>query len=127
MKENIATSPAELRQSERYLPLQSRQGKLSLSIEGQAETHGILMLQDISPFGVGIESKQLIETGQHIQLMYEEADLVLAVVGIVAWHKRTKSTKADTADQAQYQLGIELYPANIAKNVYFFRYMSGMQ
>ncbi len=52
---------------------------------------------------------------------------MLAVVGIVAWHKHSEPTKTAKADQAQYQLGIELYPANIAKNVYFFRYLSGVQ
>ncbi len=127
MKENIAVSPTESRQSERYTALPNRQGRLSFSIEGQSETHGILMLQNISPFGVGVESKRLIEKGERIQLMYEEAGLVLAVVGVVAWHKRSETTKTDAADQVQYQLGIEFYPANIAKNVYFFRYMSGMK
>jgi len=127
MKENIAIAPAELRQSERYAPLQGRQGKLSLSIEGQSEIYGVLTLQDVSPFGVGLESRQLIEKGAHIQLIYEEANLVLAVVGTVAWHNCSKPTKADATNQGKYRLGIALHPANIEKNIYFFRYMSGIK
>ncbi len=127
MKENSAFSPAEQRQAERQSPLQSRKGKLHLSIEGQPKTYGISALRDISPFGVGVESSLLVEEGKRIQLTYKEADLALIVVGTVAWHIQTEATRADTAKQEQYQLGIELSPAGIAENIDLFRYMSGIR
>jgi len=127
MKENSAFSPAEQRQTERQTPLQHRKGKLHLSIDGQPKTYGISALRDISPFGVGVESSLLVEEGRRIQLTYKEADLALMVVGTVAWHIRTEAAGADTTEQEQYRLGIELSPAGIAENIDFFRYMSGIQ
>jgi len=127
MKENAAISTAEQRQAERFAPLQGRTGRISLSIEGQAEIYGILVLRDLSPFGVGIELSQSVETGRQIRLTYEESNLALEVVGTVAWQKQAKPSDSDRPNQKQYQLGIALCPANIAKNINFFRYMAGAQ
>jgi hypothetical protein len=121
MKQNAALSNNELRQAERYAPLQSRTGRFSLTIKGEPDTHEILLLRNISPFGVGLESTQLVESGKCIRLRYEEADLTLEVMGTVTWNK----TKTAMSDQKCYQLGISLCPTEMTKNVHFFRYMVG--
>lgn len=124
MKENTTSLLAEQRQAERHEPLKSRNGVLSLSIEGQSGNHGILTLRDISPFGVGVESLLLVETGKRIQLTYKEESLALVVTGTVAWH----TTQAGAATKPeQYHLGIELCPSGMANNIHFFRHMSGVQ
>ena len=127
MKENSALLLAEQRQAERHAPLESLDGVLSLSIEGQSRSLCILTLRDISPFGVGVESSLLVEKGRRIQLTYKEDGLALVVTGTVAWNTLTKSAQADTARQERYHLGIELCPSGMTNNVHFFRHMSGMQ
>ncbi|MFC1602849.1 PilZ domain-containing protein [Pseudomonadota bacterium] len=127
MKENTAILSAEPRQADRYEPFQSRKGKLSLVVEGQTQAHDVQILRDISPFGLGVEASLLIEAGKRIHLTYEEADLSLAVVGTVAWHRKPAGVTADASRLEQYHLGVELCPANIAKNVHFFRYLSGVR
>jgi len=127
MKENIATLPADPRQAERYEPFQSRKGKLSLLVEGQSEAHNVLILRDISPFGVGVEANLLIERGKRIHLTYEEADLSLVVVGTIVWyHKPAEVGSAGVTQLGQYHLGVQLCPANIEDNIHFFRYLSGL-
>jgi len=127
MKENTALSPIEQRQAERHAPLESRQGKLTLSVEGQSGRHGISMLRDISPFGVGVESSLLVEKGKLIRLTYEERNLALEVVGTVAWNQRAGATDADITNQVHHQMGIQLHPADIERNIHFFRYMAGVE
>ena len=128
MKENTAILSAEPRQADRYESIQSQKGKLSLFVEGQTEAHRVLILRDISPFGVGVEADLLIEPGKRIHLTYEEADLSLAVVGTIAWHsKPARACGADATKLKQYHLGVEFCPANIKKNVHFFRHLSGLR
>ncbi len=125
MKKNSALSLAEQRQTERHEPLQkSHNGVLLLSVEGQPESHGISTLRNISPFGVGVESSLLVERGRRIQLTYREEGLALAVTGTVAWHT---SAQAGASGQEQHHLGIELCPSGMARNLPFFRHMSGIQ
>ncbi len=125
MKENIALPFAEQRRVERSAPLQSCRGTLSLSAEEQSETHAVLALRDLSPFGVGVDSSLLVDKGKHVRLTYREADRALAVVGTVVWHRQASPAGAERGEQ--YHLGIELRPSDIAKNIHFFRCISGAQ
>ncbi len=127
MKENIALPLAEARRAERHAPLQRHRGRLSISVEEQSGAHAVLALRDVSPFGVGVESNLLVEKGKHIRLTYKEADLALIVVGTVVWHRQTPSTRGGMGGQEQHHLGIELRPSDIAKNIHFFRHLSGVQ
>ena len=127
MKENTALSLKERRQAERLVPLQHHKGKFILSAEGQSETYDISMIQDISPFGICIQSNLLVAQGKRIRLIYEEDGLVLKVTGTVAWNHQTSPVDADRLNKEHYQMGIRLCPAGIEKNVRFFRYIAGVQ
>ncbi|NWF38089.1 hypothetical protein F3F96_02920 [Mariprofundus sp. NF] len=89
-----------------------------LSIYSNGHPVNILKVQDISPFGIGLQLDRRLDNGCRISLSYQRGTTAIEVHGTVVWSSVTAAGSDN--ESAAFRVGIYLQEDQSALNVTLF-------
>ena len=107
-------SSVEQRITKREVLVQQPKGMLQLHAENRCLD--VYRIRDISPFGVCLHLKDVVDKGAQIQLTYICNDIQIEVLGVVVWGKVVKSPYPNPLDAPGWWVGISLHPNSTGAN-----------
>lgn len=89
-------------------------GELTIQIGGQDTS--VSKVRDLSPFGLGVQTKEELQDGVQARLQYQHESMLVSVGGTVVW---TKSSNRHGTDM-DCKVGIVLQPEDMENNLKFY-------
>ncbi|MCR4346883.1 MAG: hypothetical protein NUV55_06750 [Sulfuricaulis sp.] len=112
-------NPAERRIAKREVLVQQPKGTLQLHIENRCLD--IDRIRDISPFGVCLKLKAVVDKGAQVRLKYSYHGTQIEVLGTAVWGKAAKSPYPNSLDTLGWWVGIFLHPSSMDANFALYR------
>jgi len=112
-------NPEERRSFMREVLAQQPQGTLQLHIGNRCLD--VDRMRDISPFGVCLQLKAVVDKDAQVQLTYSYNDIQIEVLGTVVWGKAVKSPYPNPLDALGWWVGVYLDPGSTDANFALYR------
>ena len=112
-------NPVERRNAVREELAQQPKGTLQLHIENRCLD--VVLMRDISPFGVCLQLKAAVDRGTQVRLTYTCNGNQIEAWGVVVWGKVIKSPYPNPLDAPGCWVGIFLHPSSTDVNFALYR------
>ena len=108
----------ERRKTRRTRPIKQPKGKLVIHSNDLEQR--VNAIQDVSPYGICVLVKQVMDKGTDIVLTYQDESLHLKLFGAVAWSSPIEATLQPSQTDPLYRIGIALQQEHMQQNTLLF-------